>query len=843
MRNTDKNYLSFMNLATIQQHPASVDAYIRHGWSLVPIPSGTKGPRTVGWNLRHNAIKSQNELQHGYGIGLAHAYSGTMALDIDHWDKACSVLSTHSIEIQALYDANDAVIVDSGKAGHGKLLYQMPFGLTLPSKKVTIDGVTVYELRCATSSGLTVQDVLPPSIHPDTNQPYRWAGRGHWTRLPMLPDALYKLWDSLLTQDSTPISTPIDYVAGIPTDWEEIQSALNSIPADCSRSEWISVGMALHWAGAQCDQITEALQMWNDWSQEGEKYPGQPAIVQQWQSFKDKPNAQIRIGTLLHIAKQHGWRRPIPDVSELFSSIEKKSPHDMMENMRPKRPDMRMELWPSVLSTRAEEISESVGCDPLVPLYAGLAAICGVIDARTRLELMPGFKVPPVLWLMTVGDPADKKSPGSRPMLSPLRDIEAEDRPRYSKDLLDWEGKEAAYSVAKKSFLEWASSTDALMGADQAPTVPDLPTPPTPLKITVSDITSQKLVRAASDRPRGLLCHLDEMNSWVRKLTDKASGEDRSAWVVSYESEHYEMDRVGAGSIHCDNLAVSIYGNIQPQVLKANFGALSADGLLQRFIPALLRADKTKLGQPIPDHLTSSESWSTTLRLIYALPPQTYRLSSEAYDVYRTFQKWFEDAKRDERLLNAGVEYMTAFGKLEGLAGRLCLVWHAIEAPFSPTVSADLMSRVIDLIRGYIIPAYRWMYGELIEEDTFTSWVIDHIVQHSDHVHQVDYKTIKRSARRHFSKLQHTSEHQKMQMVLDAMSVLESSGWVIKIEEELHKQRITWAVNPNLPTLFKEYRETVIKAKQRHVDYIYRIAYDYGKSRKYVKGYDPETMD
>ena len=91
----------------------------------------------------------------------------------------------------------------------------------------------------------------------------------------------------------------------------------------------------------------------------------------------------------------------------------------------------------------------------MVPLFAGLSAVCGVVDARIRLELMPGFRVPPVLWLMTLGDPADKKSPGSRPMLTPLKDIEAEDRPRYQKELLDWEGKEAAYASAKKSFLEF----------------------------------------------------------------------------------------------------------------------------------------------------------------------------------------------------------------------------------------------------------------------------------------------------------------------------------------------------------------------------------------------------
>ena len=127
----------------VQQHPASVDAYIRHGWSLVPIPMGTKGPRTPGWNIRENALRSQTDLPPGYGIGLAHAYSGTMALDIDSWPLATTILHAAGINLEELYNAPDAVVVDSGKQGHGKLLYQMPFGLALPSKKILQGKVTV----------------------------------------------------------------------------------------------------------------------------------------------------------------------------------------------------------------------------------------------------------------------------------------------------------------------------------------------------------------------------------------------------------------------------------------------------------------------------------------------------------------------------------------------------------------------------------------------------------------------------------------------------------------------------------------------------------------------------
>ena len=597
---------------TVQQHPASVDLYIRHGWSLVPIPQGTKGPRTPGWNKKENALRSQADLPQNFGIGLAHAYSGTMALDIDNWQATQALLNDHGINLIDFYNDPDAVIIESGKQGHGKLLYKMPTGLTLPSKKVIHGGIVAYELRCATANGLTVQDVLPPSIHPETRMPYRWAGRGSWDQLPIIPDALLALWQNFLKKEQTRnLSTGELFNAS----WEEIRNAVESISPDCSREEWVQVGMAIHWAASELGELEAGLSLWNDWSvQSTTKYPGPRDILNQWRSFKKVDNA-VKLGTLFHIAKQHGWRRPMPDASALFQSVDgsaPSAPNDLLKGIRPPAPSMDMSLWPHTLSVRARQVAESVGCDVLVPLFAGLGAVCAVVDAQMRLELMPGFKVPPVLWLMTIGDPADKKSPGSRPMMQPLRAIEAEDIPRYKRDLLNWEASEAAYNAKKKQFIEHHSSEH--LSNDVAPDVPELPIKPSPLKLTVTDITSQKLVRHAAERPRGLLCYLDEMNSWIKKMTDKQSGEDRSTWVVSYESESYDMDRVGSGSIHADNLAVSVFGNIQPRVYRDSMNALTSDGLLQRFIPAILRGEQTRLGNPVPAFMSNEYAYEQMLR-------------------------------------------------------------------------------------------------------------------------------------------------------------------------------------------------------------------------------------
>lgn len=804
-----------MSLQSVQQHPASVDAYIRHGWKLVPIPPGTKGPRAVGWNKREAALTSQADLPTGYGIGLAHAYSGTMAFDIDNWDMACQILSQHNIDLATLYAAPDAVIVDSGRAGRGKLLYRMPEGYILPSRKLLQNGVTVYEIRCATSTMLTVQDVLPPSIHPDTHQPYRWAGNGHWTRLPMIPDALLALWEAQLSQDKQnviPVKDTFD------ASWDEIRQAIEAIDPSCSYHEWITVGMALHWAGSQTNNLDQALMLWNEWSQGSDKYPGEKAIFNHWTSFKPDKATSVKLGSLFHIARRHGWTRPTPDVSGLFSAVNAEHPERLLQAWRPPMPAVDLSLWPEVLATRARQVSESVGCDPLVPLWAGLSAICGVVDARIRLELMPGFKVPPVLWLMTLGDPADKKSPGSRPMLTVLKELELEDRPRFTKAMLEWEGKEAAYGASKKAFLEWSASTEAML-TDQAPLVPDLPPAPVPVKITVSDITSQKLVRHCAERPRGLLCYFDEMNGWVRKMTDRNSGDDRSAWVVSYESEHYEMDRVGSGSIHCDNLAVSIYGNIQPAVFYSSVAALASDGLLQRFIPAVLNPERTRRGEPVPPELTNQGEWENLVRLVYSLPVQTYRLSFTAFMAYREFQSWYEEAKARERLLNSGDVYMTAFGKLEGTAGRLILLFHLMEAPFSPEVGLSTVERVIEIIRGYVIPAYRYTFGEASGSLTFDRWVTDYIIQWADKA-TITLSEIKRSGRR---PLEGVNAWTADQWVLNAMYNLEQVNWVKRIDDgtQEHRSMAQWAINPRLLEEFKDYRRQVIVAKQKIFDDIY----------------------
>jgi len=836
---------------TVVGLPISFDSYIRHGWKLVAIPQGSKGPKAAGWNKQENALTDSTQIPAGYGVGLAHAYSGTCAIDIDNWDAASTALKEHGIDLNLLYGALDAVTIESGRQGHGKLLYRMPFGLTLPTKKINYtssDGSkqVAYELRCATSGGLTTQDVLPPTIHPMTMQPYQWGGKGKWTNLPELPLPLLALWQDLTRIDSEPTIT----TDTIPASWDDIRAALSHIPADCTREAWLTCLMALHHAGTQSNQLETAQTLAHEWSASAStKYAGPRDFNAVWSSLKSDTSNAIKAGSLFHIAMDHGYKRPMPDVSTLFRSVVPMPPVKVLEGQRIPPPDPDLALWPELLTTRALEVANAVGCDPLVPLFAGIATVCGAVDAQTRLELVHGYSVPPVLWMMTIGDPADKKTPGARPMMSVLHQIEAEDRQRYDRALLEWEALEHVHNQSKKSFItNVGQSTETMLTGkidyDSAPPVaPPPPAKPVDLRLLVKDITSQKLMRIVADRPRGVLCHLDEMASWVNKLTDPKSGEDRSCWTQSYEGDPHSMDRVGAeNTIYAKNLAVSIYGNIQPVVYKQKLAAMSHDGLLQRFIPAVLRAEHTKLGEPVPDMFTHRSQWEMKIREIYALPTMTYRLNPAAYDEFRNFQRWYEQSKADERLLKANPIYMQAFGKLEGTCGRIILVMHILTSPYGELVPVETVNKAIEFVKGYVVPAYRYSLGETggLIDDGLERYMVDRIIQIAGTMDSVSMADL-RTAAKH--RIEGMPRHVANQLLADAMEPLEQIGWVTIIND--HRDRKTWAVNPSLATQYADHRLKIVKAKQRQLDDSRAIVLRSNKytPRRFAKGYDPLTMD
>ena len=183
--------------------PTPID-YVRRGFALIPIPRGTKGPRERGWQTEAKAIRSESDAAKlvSPNIGLAHRWSNTCAIDVDNYLDALEWFDSTGISLRDLFHASDAVEIKSGRPNRGKLIYRLPSEIEwLPTIQPAGSGV---EFRCSNRDGTaTLQDVLPPSIHPETKVPYKWAGSGNWRNLPVLPGSILNLWKDLTKQPAS----------------------------------------------------------------------------------------------------------------------------------------------------------------------------------------------------------------------------------------------------------------------------------------------------------------------------------------------------------------------------------------------------------------------------------------------------------------------------------------------------------------------------------------------------------------------------------------------------------------------------------------------------------------
>jgi hypothetical protein len=737
------------------------------------------------------------------GVGLMHALSNTAALDIDNMEAATAWLAERGVDLTRLLSTGVQVV--SGNPNHGKLIYRN--WLPMPTKRVMVDGKTILELRCATADGGSVQDVLPPSRHPSGSY-YQWIG--DWRNLPDMPPELLDLWVEMVK----PVPDRPMHTGPATANTADLWSALCVLDPDMDRATWVSVGMALQ-SVSNVDQIT-LYELWNQWSMRGKKYKASE-MVSQWKSFRPMDSG-VSVGTLYHLAAEQGWRPPQPDVAHLFPDVAKATIPEVKQaliNSAP-IPDCDLSLWPTLLVERAKEVAAQVGCDPVVPLVAGLCAVSGAVDKRTTLNITPTWKVPPTIWCMTIGEPADKKTPGSKPMFQVLRQLEMEDRDRYYIELMAWDGAEAAYATQMKAFREFMGSPEAKMPGAVPPAVEQLPPKPEQLRILLNDATTQKVVYMAAARPRGFLVWMDEMAAWLARFSNKSHSDDRGCWIQGYETGTYTMDRVGAGSIYAENLALSMYGNCQPEVFRRNVSEVSADGLLQRFLPVILDAKKNAMWQEaVPEWMSHSQDYDNLIRLTYGLPVTAYQFSAEALLAFRTFCEWALTMRENERIIRSSSAYTTALGKIEGQCARLILLFHIVESPWQLSISLDVVERAIKVAQGFFYPMLRHTFNEIgLRGETVGPVLADYLIQVSSARPTVSMTELRMATKA----VPRDNDRDHDEAIRMAMDELIGRGFAV-IDRESSRRTI-YAVNPELATIHREHRERVIQAKQFALDTI-----------------------
>jgi hypothetical protein len=180
----------------------------KYGIHIVPLPPRGKRPLSDNWGNEcitdPDAARDYYAERPDWNIGAALGPSRLCSLDIDNLDAMRVICEEFGWDIDAL--AAQAPTIQ-GKPPGMRLLFRVPDGVALqyhslswPKQDDPGKRFTVFEIRAADTQQR--QDVLPPSIHPDTGQPYIWLTKpnGVFPEPPAWLLAVWKNWDALKPQ-------------------------------------------------------------------------------------------------------------------------------------------------------------------------------------------------------------------------------------------------------------------------------------------------------------------------------------------------------------------------------------------------------------------------------------------------------------------------------------------------------------------------------------------------------------------------------------------------------------------------------------------------------------------
>ena len=295
---------------------------IQSGLALVPVPYREKGPTSRGWNLRESVITTPQGslLLTGKNIGLAHAFctpTPTCAIDLDNYKESKKWLAEVGIGLDLLLFSPDATVVWSGKKNSLKLFYRLPqSGGILESKQVHgQDRKMMLEFRCAAKNGTTLQDLLPPSVHPTGSQ-YQWIGNGSPLSIPEIPADLLQIWLNLTSvkharteskrQSNGPCSKPLTLLRDprpeTPREVAVLKEMLSHISADCGRDIWRDIVWAILSTAWSCSvDIAKA------WSESAPTRYEDDAFWTLVQTYDADREGSPTLGTVYHHARLGGW--------------------------------------------------------------------------------------------------------------------------------------------------------------------------------------------------------------------------------------------------------------------------------------------------------------------------------------------------------------------------------------------------------------------------------------------------------------------------------------------------------------------------------------------------------
>ncbi|MGD1717530.1 DUF3987 domain-containing protein, partial [Dapis sp. BLCC M172] len=328
---------------------------------------------------------------------------------------------------------------------------------------------------------------------------------------------------------------------------------------------------------------------------------------------------------------------------------------------------------PEIIKNQAK----SFGTKPeafLIPLLAVSASLQKTDRSLVLRSVGKAFKAYSIFFGGNVGDSGSMmKTPIMQVFLDPLYELQTEVEKTYRQQLLDYEKAKAE-------------------GSD------DKTEPPKTYDFILSDATIEAVDKAVSNHPEyGHLMTQDELAGLIKSANKykNGKGSDAEKILEARDGSPIKVDRASGKRIYVSNPRLSIFGNIQPSVLRDLMGDDDENGYWARFIWYNLPEADCKYYTDVP-HIDPTDYIKGIYKKIRGQDNIEARLSPEAEKFYaRWFDYLGEMAKKE-----TSQPLKSFLAKLKRVTGELALIVATINAAATGKENIPEVFEVEDIRRG-----------------------------------------------------------------------------------------------------------------------------------------------
>lgn len=326
-----------------------------------------------------------------------------------------------------------------------------------------------------------------------------------------------------------------------------------------------------------------------------------------------------------------------------------------------------MDVYPKRVAEYFQDVAGSIGCPVDYPAVFGLGVAAGVTGALYKLKIKESHLQTTNLYLCVIAPPGSKKTPALNAVATPVYD--------------EHQRREREQSERGPAFL--------------------------------SDVTAERVAELLQNHPRGFPIIRDELRAWVSSMDQYKSGKsgsDRQFWMEAHSGLPTNVQRKDPNrpKVSVRHPAISVVGGTQPSVIAKMKG--DDDGFFDR-----LQFSWADPGRFVGEtwktpHQDLLKHWTGVMENLFTatMPegahgphPNFLELDRDARDEWEAWSndvaRKLNDPEYPEHLRNPTV-------KLEGMAGRMALVLHALWTASTGSMWSRLIGR--EMASGVALAKY-----------------------------------------------------------------------------------------------------------------------------------------